>query len=650
MKDSSQQINKAFQLFENQKHDKAKVKFDKLCRQNKSDAELWHIAGINDGILGNFHAAEVKLKHAVSLQPENQNILLDLGFALEQMGQFSKAIPFYKKALSLTPQDSDISFRLGIALDSNGEFKEALAHYRKGLEFNPSNYSIYLNMGITLGNLEQYKEAIECYKKYSEHQDDASINNNIGSAYRSLKDFENAEKYFKKSLELSGGVGAALPNLISLYSNFSKYEKILELHQKGIQYTEDQHVAHSNVLFNLACRGNLSVDDMHQANIRWSEIHGKAGRLNKFNHSKNRRNTKIRIGYVSPDFRNHPVSYFFEPVLKNHDFEKYDIYCYSNTEQTDDTTDRLKSYATEWRDVFKLSDQELATLIFKDKIDILIDLAGHTAHNRLRAFTYKPAPVQATYLGYFGCTGIEEIDYWITDEIIHPIDTKETSVEEKYRLNRCFYAYQPPATEIEIAPASTSENFTFASFNHFRKVTDESLRLWAKVLLAVPESVLLFKAAVLNNEDARNSIIKIFENMGVSKDRLELVGFVDSQQDHFKLYNKVDICLDTFPFTGATTTVESLWMGIPTITLSGQTIAHRFSTSFLTCVGLENYCAKSEDEYVQIAVEQTKHRETLLDFRKNLRSRLLESDLCNGKGLASSIETFFEDAMLKYQS
>ena len=650
MKDTNFKKNQAYALFDKGQYSKAKLKFDKLCRQDKSDVQLWHTAGINDGILGQFQSAEIKLKHALNLNPTDKDLLMDLGFAHEKMEKFTNAVLLYKRALDLNPHDADIYFRIGIVLDSNKEYDEALKYYEEALARDTSNYSIYLNKGLTLSNLEEYHNALECYLKYLAYNDDENININIGRAYRALNDVANAEKHFKKALSISGGSGLALPNLISLYSDSSKYEKILELHKQGINYLEEQHATHSGVLFNLACRGSLGVEDMHSANIHWGELHGKVGRLNKFKHSVKRINEKLRIGYVSPDFRTHSVSYFFESILKNHSFDKYDIYCYSNTEKTDETTERLKSYASAWRDVFELSDKELANLIFKDKIDILVDLAGHTANNRLRVFTYKPAPVQVTYLGYFNATGIKEIDYWLTDEVIHPEDTQEQSVETIYRLKRCFYAYQPPEDAPDIELSTNSDKLVFGSFNHFRKITDETIQLWVKVLLAIPDSILLIKAGVLNNKEAEESFIKIFDLYGIKKERLELYGYIETRKEHLGLYNKVDICLDSFPFTGATTTVEALWMGVPTITLMGPTLAHRFSASFLKSVGLDSYCAESEDEYVQIAISKAQDKVGIANLKSSMRKRMLESSLCDGKDLASSIESFYDEAILKYRS
>ena len=353
------------------------------------------------------------------------------------------------------------------------------------------------------------------------------------------------------------------------------------------------------------------------------------------------------MGFVSGDFKRHSVSYFIKPIFEHHHPEKIELYAYAQVEEPDDLTDTLKTFCDHWRDTVNLEDQEMANQIQQDQIDILVDLSGHTLFNRLSVFGMKPAPIQATYLGYPATTGLPTVDYWITDTQLHPKDTKEIAVEEIWRLPRCYISYDPPDPAPPIGPLPQTQLgvITFGSFNASRKLTPQTLKIWSEILKQVPRSRLLLKCS-----DPRYSpqlMIESFMKLGIDRERL-IVYRNSPYQDHLNLYNQVDLHLDPMPYTGCTTTCEALWMGVPTLTLAGQKKMERMSTSILAHTGLENFIAQTPEDYIAKAVEFVTHPEYLALLRQTLRDRLKTSQLLDGIGLTHALETAFRQMWHRY--
>jgi FkbM family methyltransferase len=352
--------------------------------------------------------------------------------------------------------------------------------------------------------------------------------------------------------------------------------------------------------------------------------------------------TRLKIGYVSPDFKTHPVGNFIEPILKNHDRSSIEVYCYGEVQKPDDLTKRIQSLADHWFSTVGLSDQEVIQQIEQDQIDILVDLAGHTENNRLPIFFAKSAPIQVSYLGYFATTGIPTIDYWITDHCLHPLDTNEKTVEKIWRLPRSYIAYKPHSEAPDIAPlpALSSSNITFGSFNNFSKLNAPLLSLWAKILNALPNACLLVKTNNHNLEDPqeRTSIEDLFQKQGIDPKRITLISFESLSDDYLALYNKIDIHLDTFPYNGCTTTCDALSMGVPVLTLAGSRKIERMGYSLLQALGLEDWISHSPEEYIQKAIKFAQDREKLAELRSTLRQRLLQSELGNVRGLTEALE------------
>lgn len=350
------------------------------------------------------------------------------------------------------------------------------------------------------------------------------------------------------------------------------------------------------------------------------------------------RDDKLRVGYVSPDFCKHPVAQFIGPVLKNHDKSKFTIYAYYNGEKMDDTSLRLQGYCDVWRGIWNGTDDAVARLIRDDGIDILVDLAGHTRGNRLLVFARKPAPVQVTYLGYGNTTGMKQMDWRLTDEVTDPKGCDHLYSEKLYRLPGCFLCWQPPADAPDVAVVPADRPMRFGSFNAVHKINEQTIGLWSRVLKAVPSSLLVLKADGFRDDGVRLRYEKMFASQGVPVARLEFWMPPQDYKAHLSLYEHIDVALDTVPYNGTTTTCEAAWMGVPTLTLTGDRHLSRVSTSLNLTIQRSGFIAETEGQFVDRSRYWNEHR---VSFRKNMRDRMSESPLCDGVAFTRELEVAY---------
>jgi predicted O-linked N-acetylglucosamine transferase (SPINDLY family) len=354
----------------------------------------------------------------------------------------------------------------------------------------------------------------------------------------------------------------------------------------------------------------------------------------------------LRIGYVSPDFVHHAVSYFVEPVLAAHNRAQIEVFCYADAPVADATTARLRGLSDQWRDIAPLNDAQVAELIRSDKIDILVDLAGHTARHRLLVFARRPAPIQLTWIGYPNTTGLETIDSRLTDAISDPLGQTEVFHTEKLvRLPEVFSCYKPSdqAPAVSELPAVKNGYVTFGSFNHFAKINPAVLDLWARLMVRLPSSRLFLKARSLADPETATGVRETFKRHGVAANRLTLCSDELSVAAHQSLYHGVDIALDPFPYNGTTTTCEALWMGVPVITLAGQTHVSRVSASLLTHLGRPEWIAHSEDGYIEKCAALAADLPRLAELRANQREQMRLSPVCDAPRFTAQLEATYRE-------
>jgi predicted O-linked N-acetylglucosamine transferase (SPINDLY family) len=349
---------------------------------------------------------------------------------------------------------------------------------------------------------------------------------------------------------------------------------------------------------------------------------------------------RLRIGYVSPDLRDHVVGRFMLPLLANHDHQRFEIFCYADVARADAMTERLRSHADCWRNTAGLSDEQLARAVRDDRIDILIDLTMHMAGSRLLAFARKPAPVQVTYLAYCGTTGLEAMDYRLTDPHLDPPDATDEYVEQSIRLPRTYWCYQPPddAPEVSSLPMTRAGGrVTFGCLNNFSKVSQPTIETWAELLRAIPDARLILHAHAGAH---RQRLLTRLGELGIDTGRIEFVGFAPTAS-YLATYHRIDVALDPFPYAGGTTTCDALWMGVPVVTLAGRTAVGRGGASILTNLGLPELVARSPEEYVQIALALARAPQRLERLRCSMRDRMGRSPITDAPGFACDVESAY---------
>ncbi|HEY1629466.1 MAG TPA: tetratricopeptide repeat protein, partial [Tepidisphaeraceae bacterium] len=511
-----------------------------------------------------------------------------------------QAIPFFEKAIALKPDFVEAHGNLSAALGDVGRKEEALKQMDAAILLRPTAAKAHLLRGSLLRDLHRFDEAIDSIREAVRLEpDNGSALTALGYALQERGDIDEAMALLKRSIEL-----------------------------------KPDPQTHSNVLLTINYHPGYSPADLLEAHKSWAELHEKPHIANWKPHLNDRSpDRKLRIGYVSPDFRSHSVSYFIEPILDNHDREHFELFGYAHLHSVDIATWRLRSKIDQWRETSATQPEKVAEQIREDQIDILIELAGHTANNSMTVFARKPAPVQINMIGFPSTTGLSSIDYRITDERCDPTGVAEPfNTEKLIRMPGTFWCYLPPNESPEVGPLPADNGVvTFTSVNNFTKVTPDVQRMWAMLLAAVPNSRLILQTTVLASEHTQKLVQARFAELGVSPDRLEFRRATDLKP-YLKLLTESDMTLDPFPFNGGTTTCHSLWMGAPVITLAGDRHASRMGLSMMTAVGLPEFVARTPEEYVQIALRFANDLPRLREIRAGMRGRLLASPLLDAAG------------------
>ncbi|NVL89828.1 MAG: tetratricopeptide repeat protein, partial [Desulfobacterales bacterium] len=486
-------------------------------------------------------------------------------------------------------------------------------------------------------------EAISSYQKAIQLKADYVIAyNNLGAAFNGQGKLGEAVSCYQKALQLNSDYAEAYNNLGNAFKDQGRLDEAVSSYQKALQLKPDFAVAHSNLLFSLHYNSSIDTVQLFTEHQQWAAQHAAPLAATIRPHlNKKSPDRRLRVGYVSPDFCMHSVAYFIEAILASHDCSAFEVFCYSDVVGPDTVTDRFKGLASCWRDIVGMSDEQVADLIRDDQIDILVDLAGHTAYNRMLMFARKPAPVQVTYLGYPNTTGLPIMDYRITDTWADPLHkTDRYHTEKLVRLPHGFLCYNPPndVPEVGKLPAVERGRVTFASFNNLSKVTPEVVALWSSIMTAIPNARLIMKSRALADTGTRQRLQAMFAQNAVSTDRIKLIGFLPPFAEHLSLYNEVDIGLDTFPYNGTTTTCEAVWMGVPVIVLAGDYHASRVGVSLLSNIGLTDLITETSDAYVDTAVRLAGDLNWLQQMRTNLRHMITRSNLTDAQRFTGSLE------------
>lgn len=596
--------------------------------------------------LGKLEAATANCRSAIKIDPDYAGAHDVLGSVLQKAEKFDEAVASYRHALKISPDFALAHYHLGSLFQQFGRFDEAINSYRSSLEIESENATLHNNLGVIFQQLGKMKDALACYRRSLEIKPEyVEAYANFGSALALVGKFDEAIAHLHKAIELNPKFSGAYNNLGNVLKDRGQIDESIANFTKAITLNPNMVTAHSNLVFTMNYVSKYLPGDIWAESKRWAATFGKPENtiFHSFNNERDPERL-LRIGYVSPDFRQHSVSYFFASLLASHHRKEVVVVCYAEVIKQDDTTHRLRELSDDWRSTVGLSDHQVAEQVRSDKVDILVDLAGHTANSRLPVFALKPAPVQVSWLGYPNSTGLRAMDYRLTDAISDPPGVADAYHSETLiRLPHGSHCYGPPADapEVESLPAQRMGHITFGSFNSLAKVTPEVVSIWARILDGVPESRMLVKCGGFSDDTTRRRWENIFEASGISLDRLELVPYQASTESHLALYGRIDVALDTFPYNGTTTTCEALWMGVPVVTLKADRPAGRVGASLLTTVGLNHLIADGVDDYISKARELAGNLNQLSDLREGMRRHLAASPLCDAAGFATDIETVY---------
>ena len=547
--------------------------------------------------------------------PDRLHSCIDQAAQCAGAGDHGAAAEHYRESLGLQPLDSRIWCNLGAELDAIGQVDEAERAFRRALELDPELAQGWNNVGRLLQLKGRPTESQSCYRKAAALVD--------GGANRPLW------------LLIYNNWGLLL-------CNQGRPHEAVALYRKALTEYEQAPDLVSNLLLTMQYVEGCTQAEAFAEHVAYARRFEAPLKGNWRPHSNTYASgARLKIGYVSPDFRAHAVACFIEPVLAHHDREQIEIYCYCCHSVSDKVTLRLKSLVEHWRDISTISDDDAEKQIREDGIDILIDLAGHTAGGRMRIFARKPAPVQVTWLGYPCTTGLSSMDYRITDAHADPIGMSEQYHSETlYRLPDTFDCYGPPqdAPAVGALPALARGGITFGSFNNLAKISAEVRALWAQVLLAVPGSRLLLKTVSLADTETRQRLIDEFAKHGVGGERLILASRDATDFEHLNRYNQIDIGLDPFPYNGVTTSFDALWMGVPVVTLEGSRFISRMGLSMLTNLGMTELIARTPQDYVATAARLAGDLGRLAAIRARLRERMMNSVLSDAKRFTLNLE------------
>jgi predicted O-linked N-acetylglucosamine transferase (SPINDLY family) len=587
---------------------------------------------------GNYTNAIHCCYEGLQIDPEHIEFMSLLGECLLALGKTNQAQKCFFQIIQIQPDHSNAHAHLSKIFWMQNIFDRAIDHGFRALPAYQNNADFLDYFGQVLQRVKLYKESITYYEQSLACNPDNPLTwNRLGMVLILSFHLTDAEQVYRKAL-------TRFPDRASLLLNLGRCLDEQGLSHQAIQYfekvaglTEQESQSRSNLLFALHFQPLLTPKYLYRAHKTWSNQPNKKVNITGVS-------SPIRIGYVSTDFRLHPVSAFVFPILKHHHQEKFQVFCYSNVLDPDIMTQRIKQLPIQWRDISNQTDQEAYNSIQKDRIHILIDLGGHSENNRLPIFAMKPSPIQITYLGYPGTTGLATMDYRITDHRADPPGNIPYNTEKLLYMPHCFLCFHTMTKfpSVNRLPALDNKHITFGSFNRLPKINLLILEVWGKILQEVPDSHILLKSISFRDHVVKNRIYSFFESMGIHKDRIHLLDIKLSIRQHLQTYHQIDIALDTYPYNGTTTTCEALMMGLPVVTFQGQAHVSRVSSSILHNVGLKECVAKSFQDYTQIAVRLAHNLDVLSQLRQSLRGLFIESPLFQWQKFVDALEDRYQ--------
>lgn len=601
-----------------------------------------NLAGVLSG-LGEFDEATLILRQIVGRDPTNVDAHVNLGVLLEKQERFDAAEAALRKATELSTRSQSAAFNFGAFLQRCGRDREAIPRLRHAVHLRSDDADALNSLGVSLRRQRQFDEAIECFRQALRLQpNSAELFSNLGVALHAKGQLNDAIAAHKQALALDAAYTAAYKNLGPVYKEQGRLDDAIKCYRDALAIEPD-HVVHSNLLFALCFKHDANPMEVFVEHRNFDARYAAPLRGTMPPPPNSREpSRRLKIGYVSPDFRRHPGGHFLLPALEHHDQDRYETYCYSVGGADDDFTERFRAAATHWVDAVAWPDAALANKIRDDGIDILVECAGHMARNRLLVFARKAAPVQVSFPLYPNTTGIAAIDYRIMDRFFAPPSADAVHTERILRMPDAHVCYEPGNRTIaprSMPPSGETGSVMFGCFNNAAKLNEPTVELWSKLLLLVPEAKLTLKWLGLD-ETGPDLAAARFSRYGVGRDRLVFAGW---SQEPYSPFQAVDISLDPLHCNGGTTTCDSLWMGVPVVTRYSETPFSRVGLCHLTNVGLTELIAADDDSYLEIARNLACSRDRLVSVRMGLRERFSASPLMDAPRYVRHLEAAYRD-------
>jgi len=591
--------------------------------------------------LGNFLKAESIAKSLLTRNAKDYQLCNIYGLILLKLNKIEGAISYFQKSIHIKSDFFEAHFHLLQSLYDLKKYDEAILQSKKCLKINSKSTDTLLLLGNLYNKLNQEKKSEKYFREILKiNSKDSNAYYSLGNLYKKKADYEKAIDNYKLAIKFNEDYFASYNNLGTLYQEIGKFDLAILNFKSVIKINPRFSGAYQNYLFCLNFSKYFDLNLYFELVQKFKQSVPKIDldKIKQFPKIK-KTDKKIRVGFVSGDYGNHPVSHYLLNTINHISEEKFELIAYSNSNRMDEITLELKKRFNVWRKINHLNDIDVINLVGKDSVDILFDLSGHTAKNRLSIFVNKAAPVQVTWCGYNASTGLKEIDYIIVDPYVVPLSDQKYFAEKIFQLPNTFQCISiNDDIKIDHSSYQNKKNVTFGSFNNLSKINDNVIDIWSEILKRVENSKLFLKAKQLDNLKMVENIRKKFQKNGISAEKIITEGRSKTREEMLKKYNQIDIALDPFPYSGITTSLEANWMGVPLLTKKGNNFYSRIGTSINKNLGMEDWIANNEKDYISKAISKASDLEKLLQIKKKLRNKFLKSPLSNTKQYAKHFE------------
>ena len=649
-RDASAHVNLGFVKLEQKQLDHAKELVQKAVELDPDNFDGWYILARIYELELDCSGAIILLRKVFTIKPDFRLAYRDCSRLLQLDGQNMQALEVITQGINFLPDEAEFFLEAGVLQFGLGQVTEAFVSYERAIVLAPEAPEPYINMSAALISISALTAAVEQSQIAIRLNPNSSLaHDNLGVALLRLDRTEEAMVAFEAALSIDPTMVSALCNLGSVYLARAKLDDAIVQDRRALSLDPTSIAANSNLLFALNYHPDLDAKAIYQAYEQFNQAVGVPLQNTWAPHTNaDAAGRRLRIGYVSPDFRVHSVMRFLEPILMHHNMQAVQVYAYSEATSLDHVTEHVKDIASHWRSTVGMTDAAVVRMVRADQIDVLVDLAGHTGGNRLKVFACRPAPVSVSWMGFGYTTGLPAIDYYLTDATSTPVGSEHLFAEKPWRMRRAPYVYRPDLAMGDVGPlpAANRGYVTFCTLTRPVRVNHRVVRVWAEILRRMPTARLVIDSKSYSDSVIREGLITQFVDVGIAPERLD-IGYHTPPWD---LMRSVDISLDCFPHNSGTTLFESLYMGVPYITLAGRPSVGRLGATILQGVGHSEWVATTEDEYIELAVSLASDVSRLAQHRANLRGEMERSPLMDEVGFTRALESAYREMFQIWES